>query len=100
LDAGAGTQLEVLDSRTQVTVAQSNRVQALYNYNAALAEFDRATATEVTYSNELDEPNTRGKLKTDAVPTPAPKPTPLPLNHAGIRTSVETKRTTRTTSGK
>jgi len=100
LSAGAGTQLEVLDSRVQVTQAQSNRLQALYNYSAALAEFDRVTATEVTYSNELDEPSTRRKLKTDAVPTPAPKPSPLPLNGAGNRTPVETKRSTRTNSSK
>ena len=94
LDAGAGTQLEVLNSRTELTLALSVRVQALYAYNAALAEFDRATATEVTYSNELDEPNTRRKLKTDAVPTPPPKPTPLQLNHAGIRTPVGNERST------
>jgi outer membrane protein TolC len=100
LSAGAGTQLEVLDSRVQVTLAQSNRLQALYNYSAALAEFDRATATEVTYSNELDEPNTRRKLKTDAVPTPAPKPGPLHLNHAGIRKPVQARTSSRTTSGK
>jgi outer membrane protein TolC len=100
LSAGAGTQLEVLDSRVQVTQAQSNRLQALYNYSAALAEFDRVTATEVTYSNELDEPSTRRKLKTDAVPTPAPKPSPLPLNGAGNRTPVETRRSTRTNSSK
>jgi outer membrane protein TolC len=97
LSAGAGTQLEVLDSRVQVTQAQSNRLQALFNYNVALAEFDRVTATEVTYSNELDEPNTRGKLKTDARPTPAPKPSPLELNHAGNRPPVQTTTTTRTT---
>jgi outer membrane protein len=100
LSAGAGTQLEVLDARVQLTLAQSNRLQALYTYNVAVAEFDRVTATEVTYSNELDEPNTRRKLKTDALPTPAPKPSPLPLNGAGTRTSVETKRSTRTTSSK
>ena len=85
LSAGAGTQLEVLDSRVQVTQAESNRVQALYNYNVALAEFDRVTATEVVYSNELDEPRTREKTRTDAKPTPAPKPGPLELNHAGDR---------------
>ena len=94
LDAGAGTQLEVLNSRTELTLALSVRVQALYAYNAALAEFDRATATEVTYSNELDEPNTRRKLKTDAVPTPPPKPTPLQLNHEGIRPPVGNERST------
>ena len=102
LSAGAGTQLEVLDSRVQVTQAESNRVQALYNYNVALAEFDRVTATEVTYSNELDEPKTRDKAKTDAKPTPAPKPSPLELNRAGNRPPVTTTttRTTRTTGSK
>jgi outer membrane protein len=79
LDAGAGTQLEVLDARTQLTTAQSNRLQALYTYNAAVAEFDRATATEVKYSVCVDEPRTRAKLHSEAQPTPAPKPTPLPL---------------------
>jgi outer membrane protein TolC len=97
LSAGAGTQLEVLDSRVQVTQASSNRLQALYNYNTALAEFDRVTATEVTFANELDEPNTRRKLKTDAKPTPAPKPSPLELNHAGDRQPAQiTTTTTRT----
>ena len=101
LSAGAGTQLEVLDSRVQVTQAQSNRLQALYNYSAALAEFDRVTATEVVYSNELDEPRTRQKLKTEAASTPPPKPGPLELNHAGIREPVQTQRSSRTTtSGK
>ena len=101
LSAGAGTQLEVLDSRVQVTQAQSNRLQALYNYNTALAEFDRVTATEVTYANELDEPVTRAKLKTDARPTPAPKPAPLELNHAGNRQPIQKTTRTRTTiSGK
>lgn len=80
LGAGAGTQLEVLDARVQLTTAQSTRLQALYTYNAAVAEFDRVTATEVTYSTRLDEPSTRRKLRTDAAATPAPKPTPLPLN--------------------
>jgi len=98
LSAGAGTQLEVLDSRVQVTQAQSNRFQALFNYNVALAEFDRVTATEVVYSNELDEPHTRNKLKTDAKPTPAPKPSPLELNHAGDRQPVQTRTTTTRTT--
>jgi outer membrane protein TolC len=80
LDAGAGTQLEVLDARTQLTTAQSNRLQALYTYNAAVAEFDRATASEVKYSVCVDEPRTRAKLHEAAQPTPAPKPTPLPLS--------------------
>lgn len=80
LDAGAGTQLEVLDARLQLTTAQSTRLQALYTWNTAVAEFDRATATEVKYSTCVDEPGTRSKLRSDPKPTPGPKPTPLPLN--------------------
>lgn len=100
LSAGAGTQLEVLNSRTELTISLSNRLQALYNYNASVAEFARVAALEVTYSNQLDEPKTRALLKTDAKPTPAPKPGPLELNHAGIRKPVETRRNVRTGSGK
>jgi outer membrane protein len=80
LDAGAGTQLEVLDARVQLTTARSTQLQALFTYNAAVADFDRVTATEIKYSTCLDEPSTRSKLRTEAKPTPAPKPTPLPLN--------------------
>jgi outer membrane protein TolC len=85
LGAGAGTQLEVLNARVEVTRAQSVSLQALYTYNAAVAEFDRVTATEFTFANALDEPRTRDRARTDARPTPAPKPTPLPLNGAGNR---------------
>ncbi|MDQ2868803.1 MAG: TolC family protein [Verrucomicrobiota bacterium] len=92
LDAGAGTQLEVLDARVQLTTARSTQLQALYTYNAAVAEFDRATATEVHYSPCLDVPATRRKLRTDVNPTPGPKPTPLPLNcPPGTETTTRTK---------
>lgn len=100
LNAGAGTQLEVLDARTQLTLAGSNRLQALYAYNVAVAEFDRVTASEVFYANELDEPETRRKLKTHNTSTPPPKPGPLELNHAGVRPPIEVKRTTRTRGNK
>ena len=88
LGAGAGTQLEVLNARVEVTRAQSTTLQALFTYNAAMAEFDRVTATEITYANQLDEPKTRRRLKTDPAPTPPPKPTPLPLTHDGVREPV------------
>lgn len=92
LDAGAGTQLEVLDARVQLTTARSTQLQALYTYNAAVAEFDRVTATEVRYSPCLDEPKTRRKLRTDVNPTPAPKPTPLPLDcPPGTETTTRTR---------
>ncbi|MDQ6626397.1 MAG: TolC family protein [Verrucomicrobiota bacterium] len=97
LSAGAGTQLDVLNARVEVTRAQSISLQALYTYSVAMAEFDRVTATEVTYSNQLDTPGTRKKVKSEAAPTPPPKPTPLPLNQAGVRPPVTTT-TTRSTS--
>jgi outer membrane protein len=91
LDAGAGTQLEVLDARTQLTTASSTRLQALFTYNSAVAEFDRVTATEVHYSLCLDEPSTRSKLQTDPEPTPAPKPTPMSLTGDCEGTTTRTK---------
>ncbi len=100
LGAGAGTQLEVLDARVQLTTAQSTQLQALYTYNAAVAEFDRVTATEVQYSTRLDESSTRRKLKTDAAPTPAPKPTPLELNEPQETTRTTTTTSRHSTSGK
>jgi outer membrane protein len=45
--AGAGTQLEVLSAQTAVTDARSNEVQALYDYNVALANLDRVTGAAV-----------------------------------------------------
>ena len=50
LDAGAGTQLDVLNAQVQLLTAQSTRLQALFGYNSALAEFDRATGAQSTYS--------------------------------------------------
>ena len=49
LDAGAGTQLDVLNAQVQLLTAQSTRLQALFGYNSSLAEFDRATGTQSVY---------------------------------------------------
>lgn len=54
LDAGAGTQLDVLNAQVQLTTAQSTRLQALFGYNSSLAEFDRATGTQSTYTEKFD----------------------------------------------
>ena len=56
LSAGAGTQLEVLNARVEVTRAQSTRLQALFSYNSALAEFDRVTATDTVYHETFQDP--------------------------------------------
>jgi outer membrane protein TolC len=50
LDAGAGVQLDVLNATLQLLTAQSTRLQALFGYNSSLAEFDRATGAQSSYS--------------------------------------------------
>src|SRR5256886_3454812 len=50
LDAGAGTQLDVLNAQVQLLTAQSTRLQALFGYNFSLAEFDRATGAQSTFT--------------------------------------------------
>ena len=50
LDAGAGVQLDVLNATLQLLTAQSTRLQALFGYNSSLAEFDRATGAQSTYT--------------------------------------------------
>jgi len=54
LDAGAGTQLDVLNAQVQLTTAQSTYLQALFGYISSLAEFDRATGAQSTYSERFD----------------------------------------------
>ena len=44
--AGTGTQLDVLDAETSLTQARSTQVQALHDYDAARARFDRAIGQE------------------------------------------------------
>jgi outer membrane protein TolC len=50
LDAGAGVQLDVLNATVQLLTAQSTRLEALFGYNSSLAEFDRATGAQSTYT--------------------------------------------------
>jgi outer membrane protein TolC len=54
LDAGAGTQLDVLNAQVQLTTAESTRLQALFGYNSSLAEFDRVTGTQSSYTEKFD----------------------------------------------
>src|SRR5436305_5968676 len=54
LDAGAGTQLDVLNAQVQLTTAQSTRLQALFGYNSSLAEFDRVTGFQSTFTEQFD----------------------------------------------
>jgi outer membrane protein TolC len=53
LDAGAGTQLDVLNAQVQLTQAQSTRLQALFGYTSTLAEFDRVTGAQSVYTESF-----------------------------------------------
>ena len=57
-------QLDVLNAQVQLTQAQSTRLSALYSYNADLAEFDRATATDTIYHYDFDDPSTHTRSET------------------------------------
>jgi outer membrane protein TolC len=75
LDAGAGTQLDVLDARTARTQAQTTELEARYQYNVAVAELERITGVETQYDDTFDDPLTR-KSRAKKAPTPAPTPAP------------------------
>jgi hypothetical protein len=47
-------QLDVLNAQVQLLTAQSTQLQALFGYNASLAEFDRATGAQSTYTESFD----------------------------------------------
>ncbi len=61
LSAGAGTQLEVLNARVEVTRSQSTRLQALFSYESALAEFDRVIAADTVHHSTHEDP-LRGRM--------------------------------------
>ena len=56
LSAGAGTQLDVLNAQVALTRARTTQQEALYDFNVALAEFDRATGASTVYSNSFKDP--------------------------------------------
>lgn len=56
LGAGAGTQLEVLDARVALTRARVTELQARYQYNLNLAEFDRVTGAQTEFERTFDDP--------------------------------------------
>jgi hypothetical protein len=49
-------QANLLPQQTQLTTAESNLVQAEFNYVSAVSEFQRATATETVYNDQFDSP--------------------------------------------
>jgi len=56
LDAGAGTQLDVLNAQTQLLEAQTFVLEARYDYISAMAEYERALALDTQYIETFDDP--------------------------------------------
>jgi TolC family type I secretion outer membrane protein len=56
LDAGAGTQLDVLNAQVQLLQAQTNVLQARYDYIAAMAAYDRALSLDTQYVETFEDP--------------------------------------------
>jgi outer membrane protein len=54
--AGTGTQLDVLDAETSLTQARSTQVQALHDYDAARARFERAIGQDIVQKTDTGNP--------------------------------------------
>ena len=81
LDAGAGTQLDVLNQQTQLLQSQTTVLQARYDYLSALASYDLALSLDAQYEETFDDPLTHAERKRfhKATNPTAPQP-PLPGN--------------------
>jgi outer membrane protein TolC len=76
LDAGAGTQLDVLNQQTQLLQAQTTVLQARYDYLAALASYDLALSLDAQYEETFDDPLTHGERTRFRKVTKASAPQP------------------------
>ncbi|MEO6785154.1 MAG: TolC family protein [Chthoniobacteraceae bacterium] len=59
LNAGAGTQLDVLNAQVALTTARSTEKKSLSDYNVALAEYDRATGAETIADPTIPDPKAK-----------------------------------------
>ncbi len=77
LDAGAGTQLDVLNAQVALLQAQTTLLQARYSYIAALAQYDAAlsldTKWEEAFNDPLAAPEKRKFIKVNLPDAPQPK---------------------------
>ena len=62
LNAGAGTQLDVLNAQVQLTQARTNKLQALCDYDVALAQLDFVTGADTVYLDSFQDPLMKKKI--------------------------------------
>ncbi len=63
LDAGAGTQLDVLNAQVQLLQSQTTVLQARYDYIQATAQYDQALSLDTNYEETFDDPLTRWQAR-------------------------------------
>jgi len=74
LAAGAGVQLDVLSAQVALTQARTTLVQAQYNYNIAMAQFDRVTAANTRWQELFRDPMVDKQRAHEGLPDGAPLP--------------------------
>ena len=63
LDAGAGTQLDVLNAQVSLLQSQTFVLQARFNYIDALAQYDQALSLDTQYQDSFADPLTPSQAK-------------------------------------
>ena len=83
LDAGAGTQLDVLNAQVSLLQAQTTELEARYRYITALAEYNRVLSLDTVYADTYDDPmlTARDRRRNDLLNS-SPNPNPGVLNGA------------------
>ncbi len=83
LDAGAGTQLDVLNAQVSLLQAQTTELEARFRYITALAEYNRVLSLDTVYADTYDDPmlTARDRRRNDRL-NAAPNPNPGVLNGA------------------
>jgi len=64
LDAGAGTQLDVLNAQQSLLDAQTTELEGRYRYITALAEYNRVLSLDTVYADTYDDPMLTAKERT------------------------------------
>jgi outer membrane protein TolC len=77
LDAGAGTQLDVLNAQVSLLQSQTTELEGTYRYITALAEYTRVLSLDTVYADTYDDPmlSARDRRRNDLLnSTPNPNP--------------------------
>lgn len=83
LDAGAGTQLDVLNAQVSLLSAQTTELEGRYRYITALAEYSRVLSLDTVYADTYNDPMlTPRERKRDDLLNSTDNPNPGVLNGA------------------